>query len=371
MFYLLALRFFYKFISNFANAQICRAIPHSMSSISALRALLIPGQTVVITTHFNPDSDAIGSSLAWQKYLIKKGLQVDVVVPSALSKNLTWMPGAESVWDFENILHKATIESKIQSADWIFCLDFSGIQRLHGLAHYVKSARCQKVVIDHHLDPEDFADYYYHRTIAASTCELIFDLITEWGDESLIDEEMGSCMYSGIMTDTGSFRHPNTTAHVHEVVAELIKKGVNTNAVHRKVFDAASLHRLRFLGHVLANRLEYLAEYHLALLWITEEDQKQFNSQAGDTEGMVNYGLQLEGAVWSICMIQRPDGVKLSFRSIEPFAVNTFASTYFEGGGHKNASGGRFSAGGIEEAKEKLKEVLPLYLSEIKRVKNL
>jgi phosphoesterase RecJ-like protein len=131
------------------------------------------------------------------------------------------------------------------------------------------------------------------------------------------------------------------------------------------------LHRLRFLGHVLANRLEYLAEYHLALMWITEEDQKQFNSQAGDTEGMVNYGLQLEGAVWSICMIQRPDGVKFSFRSVEPFAVNTFAATYFEGGGHKNASGGRFSAGGIDEAKEKLKEVLPLYLSEIKRVKNL
>jgi phosphoesterase RecJ-like protein len=268
-------------------------------------------------------------------------------------------------------LHKATIEEKIQKADWLFCLDFSGMQRLHGLANLVKSARCPKVVIDHHLDPEDFADYYYHRTIAASTCELIFDLIQEWGDDSLIDQEMGSCLYSGIMTDTGSFRHPNTTAHVHEVVAELIKKGVDTNAVHRKVFDSASLHRLRFLGHVLANRLEYLPEYHLAFMWITEEDQKQFNSQPGDTEGIVNYGLQLEGAIWSICMIQRPDGVKLSFRSIEPFAVNQFAATYFEGGGHKNASGGRFSGGGIEQAKEKLQEVLPLYLSEIKRVKNL
>ncbi|MFM1835379.1 MAG: hypothetical protein RJA04_66 [Bacteroidota bacterium] len=371
MFYLLALRFFCKFISNFANAQICRAICIFMSSISGLRDLLIPGQHVVITTHFNPDSDAIGSSLAWQQYLQKKGLQVDVVIPSALSRNLLWMKGTDSVLDFENVLHKSAIEEKIQRADWLFCLDFSGLQRLHGLAGMVRTARCPKVVIDHHLDPEDFADYYYHRTIAASTCELIFDLITEWGDESLIDLEMGSCLYSGIMTDTGSFRHPNTTAHVHEVVAELIKKGVDTNAVHRKVFDSASLHRLRFLGHVLANRLEYLSEYHLALMWITEEDQKQFNSQAGDTEGMVNYGLQLEGAVWAICMIQRPDGVKLSFRSIEPFAVNQFAATYFEGGGHKNASGGRFSGGGIEQAKEKLQEVLPLYLSEIKRVKNL
>ncbi len=347
------------------------ALLNYMSSISALRAALIPGQKVVITTHFNPDSDAIGSSLAWHKYLTAKGLDVVVVVPSGLSANLTWMPGAHGILDFENILHKVQIEGLMQSADWIFCLDFSNMQRLHSLAKWVESARCKKVVIDHHLDPQDFADYYYHRTLAASTCELIFDLIHEWGDGDLIDADMGSCLYSGIMTDTGSFRHPNTTAHVHEVVAALINLGVNTNAVHRKVFDSASLHRLQFLGHVLANRLTYLPDYHLALMWITAEDQKQFHSQAGDTEGIVNYGLQLEGAIWSICMIQRPDGVKLSFRSIEPFAVNQFAATYFEGGGHKNASGGRFSSGGLTEAKEKLIEVLPLYLSEIKRVKNL
>jgi phosphoesterase RecJ-like protein len=362
---------FNKFIFNFANAQIISTLSNFMSSISALRAALVPGQQVIITTHFNPDSDAIGSTLAWQKYLIKKGLDAIVVVPSGLSANLLWMPGAADILDFENIIHKVQIDGLIQSADWIFCLDFSGMQRLHGLAKWVEAARCQKVVIDHHLDPEDFADYYYHRTVAASTCELIFDLIQDWGDEALIDTDMGSCLYSGIMTDTGSFRHPNTTAHVHEVVAALIKIGVNTNAVHRKVFDSASLQRLRFMGHVLANRLEYLPDYHLAFMWITEEDQKQFHSQPGDTEGIVNYGLQLAGAIWSICMIQRPDGVKLSFRSIEPFAVNQFAATYFEGGGHKNASGGRFSSGGLTEAKEKLLEVLPLYLSEINRVKNL
>jgi phosphoesterase RecJ-like protein len=255
---------FNKFIFNFANAQIISTLSNFMSSISALRAALVPGQQVIITTHFNPDSDAIGSTLAWQKYLIKKGLDAIVVVPSGLSANLLWMPGAADILDFENIIHKVQIDGLIQSADWIFCLDFSGMQRLHGLAKWVEAARCQKVVIDHHLDPEDFADYYYHRTIAASTCELIFDLIQDWGDEALIDTDMGSCLYSGIMTDTGSFRHPNTTAHVHEVVAALIKIGVNTNAVHRKVFDSASLQRLRFMGHVLANRLEYLPDYHLA-----------------------------------------------------------------------------------------------------------
>ncbi len=342
-----------------------------MNSISALKAQLHPGQKVVITTHYNPDSDAIGSSLAWQQYLLKKGLDARVVVPSAVSANLTWMTGATSILNFEETVDKITIDALVKNADWIFCLDFSGIQRLHGFSHAIANARCKKVVIDHHLDPEDFADFYFHQTIAASTCELIYDLIVEWGDHSLLDTAIGECLYSGIMTDTGSFRHPNTTAHVHEVVAELIKLGVNTNQVHRKVFDSASIDRLKFLGHILANRLEYIPEYHLALMWITAEDQKNFNSQAGDTEGIVNYGLQLGGAVWSILMIERPDGIKFSFRSIEPFAVNKFAANYFEGGGHKNASGGRLSKGTLEQARKKLNEVLPLQIEEINRVKYL
>jgi phosphoesterase RecJ-like protein len=339
--------------------------------MSALQAQLLPGQKAVILTHFNPDSDAIGSSLAWQKYLTLKGLHAQVIVPSAVAQNLQWMPGSSAILNAENPIHKIQIAPLIEQADWIFCLDFSGLQRLNQLSALVKHARAPKIVIDHHLDPEDFADFYYHRTIAASTCELIYDLIVEWGDEHLISEEMGTCLYSGIMTDTGSFRHPNTTAHVHKVVASLINLGVNTNAIHRKIFDSASIDRLKFLGHILANRLEYLSEYHLAIMWITEEDLNQFNSQAGDTEGIVNYGLQIAGAIWSILLIARPDGIKLSFRSIEPFAVNTFAATYFQGGGHKNASGGRFSGGSLAQAREKLQEVLPLYLSEINRVKKL
>ncbi|MFM1780619.1 MAG: hypothetical protein RJB49_913 [Bacteroidota bacterium] len=342
-----------------------------MTSISALKSLLIPGTKVVITAHYNPDSDAIGSTLAFQGYLSKKGIHATVAVPSAVAGNLKWMPGAGDILAYDELVHKLQIDALVEEADFIFCLDFSGIQRLHNMAPLVRKSRAKKVVIDHHLDPEDFGDYYYHRTIAASTCELIYDLILEWEDQDLLDASIGSCLYSGIMTDTGSFRHPNTTAHVHTVVAALIDLGVNTNEVHRKVFDSSSIDRLKFIGHVLGQRMEYLPEYHLAFMWITAEDLTKFNSQAGDTEGIVNYGLQITGCVWSILMIERPDGVKLSFRSIEPFAVNTFAATYFEGGGHKNASGGRFSGGSLVEAKKKLMEVLPLYLSEINRVKNL
>jgi phosphoesterase RecJ-like protein len=362
---------FNKFISNFAFAQIYFWQAHFMTSISELKAQLIPGTKAVITAHYNPDSDAIGSTLAFQGYLAKKGIHATVAVPSAVSANLKWMPGAADILAYDDILHKVQIDALVEEADFIFCLDFSGIQRLHNMAPLVRKSRAKKVVIDHHLDPEDFGDYYYHRTIAASTCELIYDLILEWGDENLLDPAIGSCLYSGIMTDTGSFRHPNTTAHVHTVVAALIDLGVNTNEVHRKVFDSSSIDRLKFIGHVLGQRMEYLPEYHLAFMWITAEDLTKFNSQAGDTEGIVNYGLQIAGCVWSILMIERPDGVKLSFRSIEPFAVNEFASKYFEGGGHKNASGGRFSAGTLKDAKKKLMEVLPLYLSEINRVKNI
>jgi phosphoesterase RecJ-like protein len=342
-----------------------------MNSLLAQKELFKSGQRVIITTHFNPDADAIGSSLSLKNYLIQLGLQVEVWLPSSLPAHFKWMQGADLVYDFEQSSDRMHMQQTISSFDWIFCLDFSGIQRLHGLSNLIQTAVQPKVVIDHHLDPEDFGTYFYHDTKAASTCELIYELIRSWGDEALIDAEIGATLYAGIMADTGSFRHPNTTSRVHRIVAELIDLGVNTNMVHRKIFDASSIDRLRFLGHVLSNRMEYLPKYRLSLMWITEEDQKVFNSQAGDTEGIVNYGLQVAGSVWSILLIQRNDGVKLSFRSIEPFAVNQFAANYFEGGGHKNASGGRIQKSNIEEAKKILMEVLPLQLDQINQVKNL
>lgn len=342
-----------------------------MNSLIAHKELFTVGGKAIITTHFNPDADAIGSSLSLKNYLVKLGLEVEVWLPSTLPHHFKWMKGADEVFDFEVAAHKNHMQEAIEQFDWIFCLDFSGIQRLHGLSDLILSAKQPKIVIDHHLHPENFGTYYLHDTKAASTCELIFELITRWGDSDLIDTFIGETLYAGIMADTGSFRHPNTTARVHQIVATLIELGVNTNMVHRKIFDSASMDRLKFLGHVLCNRMEYLPDYCLSLMWITAEDQKKFNSQAGDTEGIVNYGLQIEGAVWSILLIERQDGVKLSFRSIEPFAVNQFAATYFDGGGHKNASGGRIPKSNIEDAKKILMEVLPLQIDHINQVKNL
>ncbi len=342
-----------------------------MNSLIAQKELFAAGQKAIITTHFNPDADAIGSSLSLKNYLVKLGLDVEVWLPSTLPHHFLWMKGANEVFNFEVSDHKKHMQTTIEQFDWIFCLDFSGIQRLHGMAEMIQHATQPKVVIDHHLNPEDFGTYYFHDTRAASTCELIFEFIQQWNDGALIDTSIGETLYAGIMADTGSFRHPNTTSRVHQIVAELIELGVNTNMVHRKIFDSASIDRLKFLGHILCNRMEYLPDYSLTLMWITAEDQKQFNSQAGDTEGIVNYGLQIEGSVWSILLIERQDGIKLSFRSIEPFAVNQFAATYFEGGGHKNASGGRIPKSNIEDAKKILMEVLPLQIDHINQVKNL
>lgn len=336
-----------------------------MSSIHDLRGRWQAGQKVFITTHFNPDADALGSALATQQYLEKKGLETQVVLPSAASSNLAWMPGAHRALDAENKAHQAAIQQALEAADWIFCLDFSGIQRLQSLAAPLAQATAPKIVIDHHLNPEDFAQYYLHDIRAAATCELIYDWILHSGDGDLLDLDLATCIYAGMMTDTGSFRHPNTTAHVHEVAADLIRRGLDTNAIHRRIFDDTSQRQLQFLGHVLCHRLEYFSAYRLALITLSAEDLQQFDSQAGDTEGFVNYGLQISGAIWSIFMVERTDGVKFSFRSIEPFAVNGFAAQHFNGGGHKNAAGGKLPATNLEQARKYLMEMLPLQIDSI------
>ena len=194
-----------------------------MNSLIAQKELFKAGQKVIITTHFNPDADAIGSSLSLKNYLIKLGLEVEVWLPSTLPHHFKWMKGAEEVFDFEVAEQKKHMQDCLHLFDWIFCLDFSGIQRLHGLANLIETATQPKIIIDHHLNPEDFGTYYLHNTKAASTCELIFELINHWNDKALMDTEIGATLYAGIMADTGSFRHPNTTSRVHQIVAELIE----------------------------------------------------------------------------------------------------------------------------------------------------
>ena len=222
----------------------------------------------------------------------------------------------------------------------------------------------EKVLIDHHQNPKFFASYVKWDVGAAATCELIYDFIEEMGHISHITTDIANCLYAGILTDTGSFKHPNTTENVHRVVAELIKLGANNSQVSKLIYDSNSVNRVKFLGFALSERLIVFPEYRTAYLAISADDLNKFNYQTGDTEGLVNYALSIENIVFAALIVERSHVVKISFRSVGNFSVSTFASKHFEGGGHKNASGGR-SVTGLETTVKFFNELLLQYKNEL------
>ncbi|WMJ72416.1 bifunctional oligoribonuclease/PAP phosphatase NrnA [Cytophagaceae bacterium ABcell3] len=330
-----------------------------MQMIKDLKELLQSPKNIVITTHHKPDADALGSSLALWNYLIKKGHKATVISPTDYPKFLHWMEGNEHVVVY-NEGNEAYSARLVAQADIIFCLDFSALSRINELGELIGKAKGVKVLIDHHLEPEDFADYAYWDVNAAATAVLIFKFIMRMDEKNLMDIPMGECIYAGIMTDTGSFRHPTTTKEVHLIIADLINMGVDISKVHRLIYENNSEQRLRFLGHMLLNKLEVLPEYCTAYIYVSQQELIDFGSQTGDTEGLVNYALSLENVVFAAVIIEREDAVKLSFRSKGEFSVNDFARKHFEGGGHKNAAGGKSNVG-LNETVEKFVSLLPEY----------
>jgi bifunctional oligoribonuclease and PAP phosphatase NrnA len=332
-----------------------------MQELESFRELISTPKNIVITTHFKPDADALGSSLGLAGYLKKKGHTVTVITPSDYPKFIAWMSGNEQVINYEDYKNRGKNNRLIANADIIFCLDFSVLARIEAMADVVRQSKAVKVMIDHHTFPEDFAEFTYHDTKAAATAQLIFQLVELLGDKALLDIPICECLYAGIMTDTGSFRHPSTTPAVHRIAADIMELGVNTNLIHRRIYDSSTVERMKFLGYVLSEKLVVLPEYRVAYFTVTEEELKKYNSQTGDTEGIVNYGLQIEGIVMSIIIVDRPEAVKMSFRSVEEFAVNQLASKYFNGGGHKNASGGKTTGIGLQATINRLLSILPEY----------
>lgn len=310
--------------------------------------------------HHKPDADALGSSLGLAAYLKKGKHDVKVIAPSDYPSFLEWMPGNSEV-----IIHhssKATVAAKaIAEAELIFCLDFSSLSRINDLGDMVRQSNAKTVLIDHHLEPEKFADFEEWDKTAASTAELVFKLIGELGDESKVDCCIAECLYAGLMTDTGGFRHNNTTHSVFVTAAKLVEKGANPYKISKLIYDNNTLGRLRLMGFVLGRKLQVLDEFNTAYITLSREELKQYNSQTGDTEGLVNYGLSIKDIVLSVLIYERKDGtVKLSFRSIGDFSVNDLAKKHFEGGGHRNASGGQSSLS-LEETLKKFLSILPTY----------
>lgn len=330
-----------------------------MQHFDAFKELLASPKKIVITTHHKPDADALGSSLGWAAYLKQLGHQVNVITPTDYPRFLFWMEGHHDVLVF-NENGQAKSAELIAAADLICCLDFSALSRINELGELVRNASAKKLMIDHHLEPELFADFMLWDTKAAATAELVYDLIEMLGDKAKITVPMAECLYAGIMTDTGSFRHPSTTQKVHLVISELIGLGLEPSRIHKLIYDNHTEQRLRFLGFALSEKLTVLPEYHTAYFAITDAELKRFDSQTGDTEGLVNYALSIEGITMGVLMVDRKEMIKISFRSVGAFSVNEFARQNFEGGGHKNAAGGKSNLS-LAETEKKFLALLPQY----------
>lgn len=333
-----------------------------MEKLPAFKTFMSQPRRAVIVTHFKPDADALGSSLGLGAYLSKKGHAVQVITPSDYPGFLAWMPGNNQVIALAKDKPETELKAReaIATAEVLFCLDFSSLRRTEDLEDSIRQSKAIKVLIDHHLEPERFAEFEQWTTDAASTAGLVFQLITELGDEVLIDGDIANCLYSGLMTDTGGFRHSNTTQEEFRIAAELTKRGANPSLVAKLIYDTNTIERLRLTGFVLSQKLQILPEFHTAYMVLSAQELRQFGSQTGDTEGLVNYGLSVSGIRLSVLLYERKNEIKYSFRSLGDFSVNEMARKHFDGGGHKNAAGGTFK-GTLEEALKKLLDLLPSY----------
>lgn len=334
-----------------------------MQAIQNFYSLLTQPKKILITAHQKPDGDAMGASLGLYHFLIQFGHDVTVVSPTNWASFLNWMPGCEKVIDFEARREESI--ALINQAEVLFCLDFNVLHRTKNMEPYLKKADCIKVLIDHHQQPEEEAfTYGISDTSKSSTCEMVYDFITESGHGDKININVATCLYTGIMTDTGSFRFPSTTASVHKVVAHFKELGLNHTAIHENIYDNFSESRLRFIGQALLNRLDVMYEYNTAMMAISKYDLIKYEIKTGDTESLVNYLLTIQGIKLGALVIDRDEERKWSFRSKGEFDVNTFARNYFEGGGHRNAAGGR-SSDSLDQTVKKFKQVLQKYEQEL------
>ncbi|MBC7743566.1 MAG: DHH family phosphoesterase [Flavobacterium sp.] len=330
-----------------------------MLDFTRLKKLLNKSQNIVITTHHKPDGDAMGSSLGLYNYLVQKGHQVRVITPTDYPFFLQWLPNNPEVIIYTD--NPTESKNKILNADIIFCLDFNALSRINELGEFVRQSSAIKVMIDHHLEPEGFDDFRHWSINACATAQLVYDFIVNlMGERHLINKDVATCLYTGIMTDSGSFRFQNTTAEVHHIVADLIACGAENWKIHQMVYDNFSESRLRFLGHCLLNRLEVFTEYNAALITVNKEDLQKYHITTGDTEGVVNYALSINGIKLAALIIERPDRVKLSLRSTGEFPANEICKKYFNGGGHRNAAGG-YSYENLDQTVKKFKSILPDY----------
>ena len=334
-----------------------------LKHFTELKEYLSQPKNIVIIGHRNPDGDAVGSTLGLKHYLDKKGHTVQVVMPNEYPEFLHWIPGSETVKRFDRQNNQSV--KALEKSDIVFLLDFNALHRVgDDMKNTLEQYKNNFALIDHHQQPDDFM-YMYSDTTMSSTCQMVYNFIEMMEDVSLIDKDIATCLYTGIMTDTGSFRFRSTTSSTHRIIADLIDKGAENDKIHSNVLDANSYSRLLLLGQALSNMKE-LTEYKTAYITLSEEEKKRFNYEKGDTEGVVNYALSLKGIVFAAIFIEDKEQgiIKMSLRSKGSFSVNKFARNYFNGGGHDNAAGGK-SLESMEDTIQTFTSLLPKYKKEL------
>lgn len=335
-----------------------------MDNINSLKEKLAQPKRIAILSHRNPDGDAIGSSLGLQKYLDKIGHDTTVLFPSEFPDFVEWMEGSSDIVIYDKEPERST--DIIKHAELIFCLDFNGLSRIDELGKVVEAqAETPKVLIDHHMNPDDFAEYTLSDTSASSTCELVYDFIHLLDDRVNLDVRIASDLFVGILTDTGSFKY-STSAKLYRTAADLVELGVDDYGIQDRLFNSMTEKQLRLLSYCLSTRvMKIYDEYCTGIIVLSQHDYKRFDIQRGDTEGIVNYILKIKHIRFAVLITEQPNIVKLSLRSTGDFSVQEIAQKYFKGGGHKNASGG-ISYQTLWGTVERFKKILPNYREQLR-----
>lgn len=325
--------------------------------LERLKTIVSEGNFFVLTCHTGPDGDALGSTLGLANYLNTLGKEALVIVPDAYPDFLAWMPGSQEILRFDK--HREKAELMIAMADVIFAMDYNALSRVDDMGALIAKSKAKKVLVDHHLSPENFCDLSFSYPQLSSTCEVVFRLIVAMGGYDQLGKAACECIYAGMMTDTGCFSYGPCTQEVYLIISMLMQKEINKDRIYNKVFNNYSEGRLRLMGYVLYEKLRVFPDHHAALITLSREEMARFDFNKGDSEGLVNIPLQMKGIYFSAFLREdtEKDLIRVSLRSQGTFACNKFAAQYFNGGGHLNASGGQYN-GTLEEAIEIFEKAL-------------
>ena len=332
----------------------------SQANIDHVEKWFEKADKLVIVSHVSPDGDAIGSSLGLYHFLLSQDKTVHVIVPNAFPDFLKWMPGAKDIIQYNR--YKEFADKLINEADVLCVLDLNALSRLDDMQDVVRNSPARKLLVDHHLYPEDFARITISHPHISSTSELVFRLICQLGNFSDISKEGAECIYTGMMTDTGAFTYNSNDREIYLIIGELLSKGIDKDEIYRNVYNNNSESRLRLQGYVLCDKMQIFPEFRAALITLSREEQKRFHYVRGDTEGLVNIPLSIKDVCFSVFLREdtEKDMIKISLRSVGTFPCNQVATEFFNGGGHLNASGGEYY-GTLEEAVELYKQALVKY----------